>query len=76
MSQVESNEEKNYKMRFLSLEMYNEASEAFPDILRQAEIMARPEIPAEASVVLEFIIWGAENNLPIGKYTSLANLIE
>lgn len=65
-SQAELNEERNYKMRNLSLEMYKEAIEAFPDLLQQAELMARPEeVSVETGIVLEFIVWGAENNLPI-----------
>lgn len=33
-SHAEANEEKTYKMRNLSLEMYKEAIEAFPDLLQ------------------------------------------
>lgn len=75
LRQADYNSTKMYKMKFMTFETYKEAVEAFPELVEQASILARPNIPAETSLILDLITWGAENNQPFGK-NNLASVFE
>ncbi|EDK31306.1 hypothetical protein TTHERM_00647339 (macronuclear) [Tetrahymena thermophila SB210] len=66
LQQNEFNKEgRLYKMKFMNLDQYKEASQCYPELVEQAEILARPQIPSDVNLVFELMTWGAENQQPL-----------
>lgn len=66
LKNADFNQTKTYKMKFMTIETYKDTILAFPELLEQASILARPSVPPEANLVFDLMTWGAENLQPLG----------